>query len=194
MKLLILRCPRCNQALSPGQLDYIIQCPNCSAAVDILETGPALRQVTYAAPKRDGQWHWLPFWVYDAQVFILRRETQGGRSAEKEAQKYWSQPRRLYVPVWEQDLAEAHALANELLEDQPVFQPYPPPAAVPFQPVVLSSEDARKLLDLIIVSVEAERRDWMEDLEYKVELQGQQLWLLPAQRDGDGWKLEARGL
>ena len=49
MKLLLLRCPRCNHALTPGNDDVVVQCPNCHAAVAISEGGLQLSPAQYAA-------------------------------------------------------------------------------------------------------------------------------------------------
>ena len=61
-------------------------------------------------------------------------------------------------------------------------------------PVALAPEDGRKLVELVIVSIEAGRRDWMERLKYDLRLDSEALWLLPARRDGDGWALLIKGL
>ena len=88
MKLLLLRCPKCNFALSPGQDDQVVQCPNCRGAVAIHEGGLALLAAQYVRPTVETPPLWLPFWVYRGKVTIKERKTQGGRSAEKDAPVY----------------------------------------------------------------------------------------------------------
>ena len=41
--------------------------------------------------------------------------------------------------------------------------------------------------------MEANRRDWLENLKYAVRLDEQALWLLPARRDGNHWTLLIQG-
>jgi predicted RNA-binding Zn-ribbon protein involved in translation (DUF1610 family) len=189
MKLLLMRCPRCNQSLAPGQEDVVIQCPNCRGAVAIDEGGLRLAAVQYATPLRPQPPEWLPFWVYRAKVTINKRKTQGGRSAEKEAQSFWANPRRVFIPAWDSDLAEARDLCRALLEKQPLPEGTTAPDGVNFRPIVLAAEDARKLLELVIVSIEANRKDWMEDLDYDLRLDSEALWLLPAERKGNNWNI-----
>jgi predicted RNA-binding Zn-ribbon protein involved in translation (DUF1610 family) len=189
MKLLLLRCPRCAHALAPGQEDRVFQCPNCRGAIAIDESRLSLMAAQYAAPVRIDPQAWLPFWVYRAKVSITLRKTQGGRSAEKEAQAFWDQPRRVYIPAWEYELADARDLCRHLLEQQPFLEGITPPESALFQPAVLTAEDARKLLDLVIVSIEANRKDWMEYLEYDLRLDSEALWLLPAENKGGTWKV-----
>jgi hypothetical protein len=64
-----------------------------------------------------------------------------------------------------------------------------PPEDASFRPAVLTAEDARKLLELVIVSMEANRKDWMETLDFDLRLESEVLWLFPAERKEDGWRL-----
>ena len=194
MKLLLLRCPQCNQALSPGQDDRVIQCPNCHQAVSLDEGGLQLLPVQYVTPIQPRAEAWLPFCVYRGEVTIQARRIQSGRSAEDEARAFWAKTRFVYIPAWACELADARALATDLLQKQPLLMAVSPPEGATFAPVVLAPEDGRKLVDLVIISIEAGRRDWMQDIHYDLRLDSQALWLLPARRDGNRWKLLIKGL
>jgi hypothetical protein len=185
MKLLLLRCPQCNQALSPGNDDVVIQCPNCRSAVAIGDGGLSLLPVLYAAASQTPE-TWLPFWVCRGHVTIQTRRTQGGRSADEESRAFWGRPRQVYIPAWACPLDEARELIRQLLVDQPRLTAAQPGEAT-FTSATIAPEDGRKLLDLVIVGIEAGRRDWLQDLSYDLRLDSQVLWLLPARRDGDGW-------
>lgn len=193
MKLLLLRCPRCNQALTPGNDDVVVQCANCHAAVGIGDGGLQLLPAQYVAPTQTPE-TWLPFWVYRAKVTIESRRTQGGRSAEQEAQAFWAQPRRVYIPAWACELADARDLITDLLEKQPFLSAVPPAEGAAFVPAAITTEDGRKLLELVIVTLEAERNDWMEHLKFDLRLDSEALWLLPARTDSDGWALLIKGV
>lgn len=192
MKLLLLRCPQCNHALTPGQDDQVIQCPNCRSAVAISEGGLERLPVRYLAPTVTRPPAWLPFWVYQGTVTILERRTQGGRSAEKESQAFWGQPRRVFIPAWACDLIEARDLVEDLLEKQPALEAITPWEGATFEAAVVTPADARKLLELVIVSMEAERRDYLESLDFQLQLDKETLWLLPGERINDEWRLLLR--
>jgi len=193
MKLLLLRCPRCNQALSPGNDDVVVQCPNCQAAVGIGDGGLQLLAAQYVTPAQPPE-TWLPFWVYRAQVNIEARRTQGGRSADEESKAFWAQPRRVYIPAWACELAQARDLITNLLEKQPFLSAVPPPEGAAFVPAAITTEDGRKLLELVIVTLEAQRKDWMEHLKFDLRLDSEALWLLPARSGGEGWSLLIKGV
>ena len=189
MKLLLLRCPKCNFALSPGQDDQVIQCPNCRGAVALYEDGLALLSAQYVRPTTENPPLWLPFWVYRGKVTIKERKTQGGHSAEKDAQAFWAQPRQVYIPAWACELIEARDMVEMLLEKQPTMEAFIPPEDAAFEPALVTTADARKLLELVIVSIEAKRSDWMESLDFDLRLDSEALWLLPAERHNDKWKI-----
>ena len=194
MKLLLLRCPRCNHALTPGNDDVVVQCANCHAAVAIGEGGLQLLPAQYATATQPRPETWLPFWVYRGQVTFQSRRTQGGRSATEEAQMFWSQPRRIFIPAWACELADARDLVADLLAKQPLLSAVTPPEDAVFLPVALTTEDGHKLLELVIVSLEAQRKDWLESLKFDLRLDGEALWLLPARSDSDGWSLLIKGV
>lgn len=194
MKLLLLRCPQCNHTLTPGNEDVVVQCSNCRSAVSINEGGLSLLPANFAAPTQRQAEAWLPFWVYRGQVTLKSRETQGGRSAEKDARAFWEQPRQVYIPAWGAELAQARDLMRKLLEKQPSLQAQPTSGGAAFAPAVLSPDDGRKLLELVIVSIEASRSDWLESLDFDLRLDSEALWLLPAEQDNDGWRLLIRGV
>ena len=189
MKLLLLRCPKCNHALAPGQDDRVIQCPNCRVAVAVDEGGLTLLAAQYAAPTVVQPPAWLPFWVYRGRVTIKQRRTQGGRSAERDAQAFWAQPRRVYIPAWACELLEARDLVAALLEKQLFLEAVVPPEEAAFEPAVVTPADARKLLELVIVPLEAERNDYLESFDFDLNLESEALWLLPAERRDDAWTL-----
>jgi hypothetical protein len=193
MKLLLLRCPQCNQALSPGQDDRVVQCPNCRSAVMIDEGGLAVLPAQYVAPTVTRPPAWLPFWVYRGQVTIRERKVQMGRSSAKESEEFWAQPRRVYIPAWACELSEARELVRTLLEKQPALEAFTRPESE-FVPAVITTDDARKLLELVVVSIEANRKDWMEKLDFDLRLEDEALWLFPAERRGDEWQLLLRKL
>lgn len=194
MKLLLLRCPKCNHALAPGQDDQVVQCPNCRSAVAINDGGLEQQLAQYAAPTITRPPAWLPFWVYQATVTILERKTQAGRSSGKEAEAFWGQPRNVYIPAWACDLIEARDLVEELLEKQPAMSAITPWEGATFESAVVTPADARKLLELVIVSMEAERSDYLERFNFDLRLDREELWLLPAERIGEEWKLLLRDI
>ena len=85
-------------------------------------------------------------------------------------------------------------LVADLLAKQPLLSAVTPPEDAVFLPVALTTEDGHKLLELVIVSLEAQRKDWLESLKFDLRLDSEALWLLPARSDSDGWSLLIKGV
>ncbi|MCI0393358.1 MAG: hypothetical protein L0332_00435 [Chloroflexi bacterium] len=182
MKLIALRCPVCTQPLAPENDDIVVACGHCRAEVAIGQDGPSQINVRYALPAgaRPEMNPWYPFWVFSGQVQLQHRETQGGgRSGQKEAEALWSAPRRLYVPAWELSMHTAQDVGSRLIQQQPQFQLVERPEQAQLVSAVVTPGDARKLLEFIVLAVEARRSDWLKDLVFHLALGEPELWAIP---------------
>lgn len=197
MKLLALRCPKCDYGLVPAAPDIVTVCPNCRSAVRLEEGDLSLVEPHYAAPLQKSTVEWVPFWGFEGHVHIISRESQNrqvsldARRSAQGSQDFWARASRFFIPAWDLEITQASQLARELLEAQPGFRRIDRPASGSFQPVVTTPEDARKLLELVVVTVEARRRDWMRYLDFTMEMGEPALWILPAEREDERWHLLA---
>lgn len=186
MKLLALRCPACEQPLTPENDHLITLCPACLTAVSLSEDGLSPIEIQYAAPGEGVTvTEWQPFWVFEGQVYIHKRETQGGGSSgQKDAAELWGQPRRFYVPAWDLSLSTAQDIGSQLVQQQPVLVVGPQLAHPNLVPITVSAEDALKLLEFIVLAIEARRDDWLKNLEFELKAEPPELWVLPADNQG----------
>lgn len=192
MKLLALKCPVCAQRLTPKSKNVLVMgCANCETAVSI-DPNKGVQETTlqFATPKSPEVDTWLPLWVFDAQVNITSRRTRKkhGRS-EKASQELWGQPRRLYVPAWTMNMKTARQLGTKLVENQPQLQPTEKPSGANLSEMLVAEEDALKLVEFIVMSIEAERKDWLTNLQFDIQTRTTNLWAIPAKQDRNGWGL-----
>ncbi len=180
MKLILLRCPNCARPLTPDNDDVVYMCPNCFTGVAIDERGVRRANVRFALPTKADEraQKWMPYWVYDGRVEILNRETQG-RSRDKESKLQWANPLRMYVPAWEISMRVAQEVGSKLIQRQPVTKFIDRPDGAYLQPAVVSPEDAFRLLEFIILAIEARRKDWLRSLDFRIEAEKPQLWAMP---------------
>lgn len=197
MKLLALRCPHCNAGLAPGQADVVVQCANCHRAVTILEDDIRLIDTRYAAPDRKDPQTWVPFWGFEGAITIQSREAQNtslsptGWFSARDSQEFWGRASRFLIPAWNLELKRARELAEDLIKQQPEFRVIERPENAVFLPAVVTPQDARKLLELVVVTIEARRKDWIKEIEFTAEMGPPALWILPAQTGGSDWLLLA---
>lgn len=182
MKLIPLRCPECQEPLNPGNEDLVIICQNCQSTVAISLNGPQKMNVRFAVPAGTpsaGVKQWLPFWVFQGRVDIKRRESQGGQSEDKNVQAMWGSPRHLYAPAWDVPLSRAQAIGSQMAEDQPRFEFVDQPESVQLLPAVVSPGDGRKLLEFVVLAIEARRKDWLKYLDFDLNVGQPELWAIP---------------
>lgn len=181
MKLIALRCPTCGQPLTPEEDEVILWCAQCLTALAIDDNGLTPITAHYGTLSSDRSLSsWKPVWVFDGQVVLTARETQGG-NATKEAQQFWSQPRRLFVPAWSLSLDKVCQLGADWLQNQPALREAPVKTGIKISPAVLSAPEALKVLDFIVLSIEAKRKDWLKTISFEVKVGAPQLWVLPAE-------------
>ncbi len=194
MKLLPLRCPQCNQKLEPHHNDVVVVvCTQCFTAVTLHQTGLQPIDVHYAAPSNERVDSWLPVWLFHGRVILHQRQSQGSsKGADKDAAELWQRAQRLYAPAWQQPARQARELGSKLVQAQPLFQAIPRPDGALLAETIITPEDGLKLLDFIVLTIEAERKDMLRDIKFNIEAGPPALWAIPAQKKGDSWQLAAR--
>lgn len=175
--LVPLLCPQCRSALPAAPDEVAWRCAQCGSGWQLndrnLEAGLDPLIINFDArldPRQAGR----PFWVAAGRVSV-QRETYSGNQ-DRQAQEYWSQPRRFYVPAFTCPLDTLVSLGGALLDKPPELQPGPP---APFMPVTLPQADVAHLAEFVVVGVEARRKDQLKHLGFSVQLEQPQLWVVP---------------
>jgi hypothetical protein len=194
LKLVALRCPECNEALSAEDEHIVVTCERCGTAVRLGDQGLSRVSVSYARPKSGARVvRWRPFWVFHGRVHIRRRDAKGsssgmaqvlglldlGHGSGDERLTIWEGPRDLYVPAWELSPQATKGLGGNLIHSQPSLERVPQPTDARLTPATLTPADALKMLDFIVLSIEAQRPDWLENLAFQLEVGEPALWALP---------------
>jgi hypothetical protein len=185
MKLLALRCPECSQPIKPENDHIVVACEHCATAVHIGDEGLTRLNVSWVAPRSATQVRrWLPFWVFHGNANIDHRDTQGGGNRLEEALRFWAEPRDLYVPAWELSLETADKVGSGLIQRQPRFSHTSRPPEARLTPATLAPADALKMLEFIVLAVEARRSDWLKSIDFHLDVGDPSLWALPADEKG----------
>ncbi len=177
MTLVVVRCLSCGKPLAPGGDDLVIACPQCGAGLFLADEGPQPIEIQYAQPSLAQAATWRPWWIFRGSVNLIRRETQGGNRSD-EARQFWAQPRVLSVPAWELSITAVKQAGLQLLKQPPVLKAIPWPSGAQLTPAVVSAEDARKMLEFLILTLEAGRDDWLKTLDFQIEAGPPELWAM----------------
>jgi hypothetical protein len=117
-----------------------------------------------------------PYWVADGQVTVQQRLAFSGRQDAEEAARFWSQPRRFFVPAFASTLEALLTQGVNLLLQPPALQPGPPAR---FEPATLPAADFRPTAEFVVMAVEAGRKDKLKKVDFNLQLSAPVLWILP---------------
>ncbi len=175
VELIPLNCTTCGIPLPANPDEVAWVCPQCGKGSLLFENKAVVPiTVNYSAqcnPAAKAR----PFWVAEGTV-SLQRSSYGIGSSDREAQSFWAQPRRFFIPAYPCALEEMLSQAIQLLAEQPPLQAG---AAVDFAPVTQSLDDLRSYVEFVVMAVEAGRKDKLKELSMQVDLQPPVLWILP---------------
>ena len=93
-------------------------------------------------------------------------------------------PRHLYVPAWELSLHTAQDIGSRLAQQQPEFRRIDRPAEAQLMSATVTPADALKLLEFVILAIEARRKDWLKDLAFDLDVGEPAMWALPQKAFG----------
>ncbi len=189
VRLIAIKCLQCGLPVPAQPADIAFGCPHCGQvaliAGDRLVPQPAFWGVPRAGVTPAG---WLPFWVFAGQVALPVRETFGGLGfGDGGPDPLWQAPRRLWVPAFSLTLDLAKQWGVALTRGQPQFASGAPPAGVALSGCVVTVEDAHKLAEFVVLSIEAERKDMLKRIAIQLPGGAPELWVLPS----DGRQLVA---
>lgn len=174
VSLQALVCLRCQTPI-PAQIDEVAWvCSACGQGQILYPSGKfAELEIQYSAqiaPGATGR----PFWV-TAGSAVLQRETYRGNRA-KEMQALWQNPQRFFIPAFNLPLQQVVEMGTQYLLNPPVLQPGAP---APFSPVHIAPGDVHPLAEFIVLGIEASRKDALKKLQFTLNLERPQLWILP---------------
>ena len=193
MKLVAIRCPVCARPMKAEVEDLIVACGNCRTPVSLDERGLQPVKVVYATPQTGAAPEsWLPLWIFQGEVTIQSRESQG--RGDNEWQRFWSEPRYFYIPAWSLSLETLNRFSIPLVRQQPRYQPLTggPPGEQAHRSVTVSAADAEKLLEFLVLEIEVQRKDWLRTIAFQITASKPVLWALPVERGERIVALEAR--
>ncbi len=174
VSLLPLVCPQCATPVPAGTDERAWVCAQCGKGLALdEERGLAPLAVHYSARiPRGGSGK--PFWMALGSI-RLQRETFAG-DKDRDAERFWSQPRRFFVPAFDCPLETQLSLGNQMLLQPPDLQEGP---AAPFEAVTVGPEDVKALAEFIAMTIEAGRDDKLKEVRFTLDLAEPELWILP---------------
>jgi hypothetical protein len=174
VELVPLVCIQCSTRLPARPEEAVWVCANCGQGMSLdLANGLQALEVFYHAEIASNQIG-RPFWVAQGQAQVSRQTYSGNQ--EREAQKFWDQPRRFFIPAYHLPLENLLEMGSKMILRPPALKNG---SLVRFMPVTLAKNDVRAVADFLVMAIEADRKDKLKALQLQVTLEEPVLWVLP---------------
>ena len=179
--LIPLVCLRCSTSIPamPDEVAWV--CANCGQAMSLDEENGLIQQLVYYSVDIPPDAIGKPYWVSEGQVELQRLSYGSDKGQREEAQRFWSQPRRFFLPAYRATLEQLLAQGIRYLVEPPSLAEAaaPAPATVRFAPITLDIRDVRSAAEFLVVAIEAARPDKVKQLTFDLKLSPPNLWILP---------------
>lgn len=172
--LIGLECVRCGTPVpaEPEEVAWI--CANCGQGLRLDdEAGLAALGVHFGAGSRKDGLRWRPFWVASGRVQVSSRESYGRDAAPD---PLWAGPVRFVIPAFATSLEQAVAWGTDFVRRPPDLTAGEP---TDLESVTVDPAAVHPLARFVVLSVEASRRDMLEQIAFVIDLAPPELWCLP---------------
>lgn len=174
IELVPMFCLRCQNAIPAAPDEAAWVCGQCGQGMRLSDEGGLVPLEFHFSDSIPAGARGKPFWVAEGKVDIHRSTFSGDRT--REMLDFWQAPRNFFIPAFELPIEDVTRLGISMLLQPPSINPGSP---VGFEAVTIPLNDVRPLSEFIILSIEAGRKDDLKAIEFQLQLEEAQLWVLP---------------
>lgn len=176
--LIPLVCPRCSTPIPAMPEEVAWVCANCGQVISLDEEHGLIPQLVYYSAEIPPGTLGKPYWVSEGRVTLQRVSYGSDKGQREQAQRFWSQPHRFYIPAYQATLEQLLAQGIQYLSQSPNVSEGSSPAR--FIPITLDVRDVQSAAEFLVVAIEAARPDKLKELNFDLQLSPPTLWILPA--------------
>lgn len=187
-KLIALKCPSCDSGLVVEINDNVVYCSSCGNGYEIKNDELVPIEINFAKPLVQGQGEivYKPFWLVNAYVKILSRDSSGGwvsnlfggKSNQTEGDVLF------YVPAFWMTIESVKNIGGTFTLKNPVASPQK--YNVKMTGFNFSKDDARRITEFIFLSIEAEKSDTIKNISYDIDVKSIQVLGVPFYNQPNG--------
>lgn len=175
VELIPLKCIRCGTPISAEVDEVAWVCVQCGEGQQIGDNGLETLEIQYSQeiqPPKKGR----PFWVSKGIVYLERQTYSGLGKKTRDSESFWNNPRKFFIPAFSYPIDEFTRVGVQWLRTPPTLTSGP---SVDFEPVTVTSDDLQAWAEFLVMAVEAERTDKVKSVQFELQLDEPQLWILP---------------
>lgn len=175
MRVVQVKCPKCGTPVMQKQRDLLFLCESCGA-VHIRDGGTEVVDYEIADFARGAQGDkvYVPFWRMYCSFTIRHMDSSGGvlyklsnwvkDKADNSGEIF------VWVPAADFDQATFKRLSTTFTAELPRYQSRMDFGSVPRLPMAIPKEEAMKLADFVVVTMEAEKPGVLQELDYTLQI------------------------
>lgn len=184
MRIVQVKCPSCNQAISMKEKDRLFYCDKCNV-MHIRDGGESERidfEIADFSPKAQGEKLYMPFWRLYTTFIVRSKNVQGGTIFKL---SQWlkggsdSGNMFIYIPAAELDAGNFRRLSTMFTGAAPRYATRLNFGGVRRLPGTLPKQEAVQLADFVVVTMEAEQPGVLQQLDYSLTVNDTKLVYLP---------------
>jgi len=183
MRVVQVKCPQCNSAITMKQKDTLFFCPQCST-IHIRDGGVEKLDYEIADfnPNIQGDRWYVPFWRVYASFVVHNKNVQGGTAFKLFSWLKGSSDSGnmfIYIPATELDSGTFRRLSSMLTMNPPRYATRLNFGNVNRVSANVSRREAAELADFVVVTMEADQPGILQTLNYTLTVNDTKLVYLP---------------
>ncbi|HCA42227.1 MAG TPA: hypothetical protein DEP28_03125 [Bacteroidetes bacterium] len=180
-KLVAVKCKNCDSGLVVEVNDNITYCTSCGSGFEIIDGELIPIEINFASPamRGNGEPVYRPFWLLKTTVTILERNASGNffKNLFGSNNPTGSGSVMFYIPAFYCSLDNMKVLAQEFTMKNPVASPQK--FNTKLVGFAYGKEDAKKLAEFVLISMEAEKSDMMKTFKYNIDFHSLEIIGIP---------------
>jgi len=183
-----VKCKKCDSGLMVEVNDNIVYCSSCGSGFEIIngELIPIEINFASAAIRSEGEMIYKPFWLLKAHLNIAERKASGNflKNIFGGSNDNTSGNITFYIPAFYCSIEAMKNLATQFTIRNPVASPQK--YNTKLVGFAYGKEDAKKLAEFILISMEAEKSDTMKSFNYDMKFDSMEILGIPFYKMGNG--------
>lgn len=183
-----VKCKKCGSGLLVEVNDNIVYCSSCGSGFEISRGEMIPIEINFAAAelRSEGEMIYKPFWLLRTHINISERKASGNflKNIFGGSNDNTSGDITFYIPAFYCSVEAMKNLATQFTLRNPV--PSPQKYNTKLTGFAFGKEDAKKLAEFILISLEAEKSDTMKSFKYDLRFDSMEILGIPFYKTGPG--------
>ncbi|HMS35313.1 MAG TPA: hypothetical protein PKC91_14615 [Ignavibacteria bacterium] len=183
-----VKCKKCDSGLMVEVNDNIVYCSSCGSGFEIIEGVLTPIEINFAAAaiRSEGEMIYKPFWLLKSNINIAERKASGNflKNIFGGSNDNTSGNITFYIPAFYCSIESMKNLATQFTMRNPVSSPQK--YNTKLVGFAYGKEDAKKLAEFILISLEAEKSDTMKSFNYEMKFESMEILGIPFYKQGNG--------